>query len=147
MGYPGLRVDVKVQVEVGPLQRYTKKVARGSERAVRATGLWLQGDIVRSLETPGGGIVYGRHRASAPGQPPARDTGALANSIAFKYNGIGGRLLAGGPSGIVYSSSEYAPHLEYGTVHMAPRPFMRPAAKRASRVLQAAMQDVVRFHG
>jgi hypothetical protein len=145
MARPGLRVDVKVQVEVGPWQRYTKKVERGSIDAVRATGLWLEGDIVRSLETPGRGRMYGSHRASAPGQPPAREFGALANSIDFKYNGLGARLMAGGPSGIVYSSSEYAPHLEYGTVHMAPRPFMRPAARRAQRILEAAMQDVVRF--
>lgn len=145
MARPGLTVDVKVTVFAGPLQRYSSKVQAGSEKAVRATGQWLVGDIVRSLETPGRGRMYGSHRASAPGQPPARRYGALANSIDFRYNGLMGRLMARGPSGIVYSSSEYAPHLEYGTVHMAPRPFMRPAARRAKMILEAAMKDVVRF--
>lgn len=145
MARPGLSVKVTATVETGRLRRYSADVQKGSERAVRMTGLWLQGDIVRSLETPGMGKMYGSHRASAPGQPPARMTGALANSVGFKYNGLVGRLMAGGPSGTVYSSSEYAPHLEYGTVHMAPRPFMRPAARRAKAILEAAMRDVVRF--
>lgn len=151
MSRPGLRVDVKVQIETAPLVRYTRKVREGSEKAVRSVMIWLQGDIVRTLETPGSGNQYRRYpggpmyRASRPGQPPARRMGYLANSIDHRYNGLGGRFMAGGPSGIVYSSSEYAPHLEYGTVFMAPRPFMRPAAKRASRILEAAMRDVVRF--
>lgn len=150
-GLPGIRVEVKTVVQMDRMVAYTKKVRRQSENAVRMTGLWLQGDIVRALETPGQGRRYRRYpggpfyRASAPGAPPARRTGALANSIGFKYNGLVGRFMAGGPSGVVYSSSKYAPHLEYGTVRMAPRPFMRPAAKRAQRILEAAMRDAVRY--
>ena len=151
MGRPGISVQVKTTVDVSPMVRWTKKVQKGSEKAVRMTGLWLQNEIVTSMEAPGTGKLYRRYpggpfyRASAPGRAPARRMGLLANSIAFKYNGLSGRLMAGGPSGVVFSSSEYAPHLEYGTVHMAPRPFMRPAAKKAQRILEAAMRDVVHF--
>jgi HK97 gp10 family phage protein len=151
MARPGVSVQIKATVNVAPMVRWTKEVRRGSETAVRMTGIWLKGQIITSLEGGGRGHKYRRYpggpfyRASAPGQAPARRMGALANSINFKYNGIVGRFMAGGPSGIVYSSSEYAPHLEYGTVHMAPRPFMRPAARKAEKVLEAAMRDVVRF--
>lgn len=134
-----------VTVETSRMQRYSAKVDKGSQKAVRATAAWLRDEIGKSLEHPGTGRWYGKHRASAPGRPPARKYGGLARSINWRYNGVIGRLMAGGPSAIVYSSSEYAPHLEYGTVHMAPRPFMRPAARKAKRVLEAAMRDVVSF--
>lgn len=146
---PGAKLHVKV--EVGRMQRYSKKVEKGSERAVKATSIWLRDEIMKSLEGQGTGRRYRRYpggpmyRASSPGRPPARRMGGLARSINWRYNGVLGRLLAGGPSAIVYSSSKYAPHLEYGTVRMAPRPFMRPAARRAKRILEAAVRDVVAF--
>lgn len=61
------------------------------------------------------------HRASAPGDPPATDTGRLLNSIRFD---LVNKLTA-----TVGSNVEYAAWLEYGTLTMAARPFMRPAAE------------------
>lgn len=59
------------------------------------------------------------HRASAPGEAPASDTGRLVNSINGKLKG---RLTA-----VIEATAAYARHLEYGTRKMAARPYMRPA--------------------
>lgn len=68
-----------------------------------------------------------RHQASAPGEAPATDTGRLVSSLKVEIPSEKwtANLVAGVP---------YAIHLEYGTRHMKPRPFMRPAgdAQRAT---------------
>jgi HK97 gp10 family phage protein len=61
------------------------------------------------------------HRASAPGEPPSSDTGALLNSISYKID-VDKTVFAR-----VGSDKEYAIYLELGTRYMLPRPFLRPA--------------------
>jgi len=69
------------------------------------------------------GRIYRRgdveHQASAPGQPPAPDTGNLLSKINTDYDEttLTGRVLI---------EAGYGAHLEYGTVNMEPRPFVRP---------------------
>lgn len=59
------------------------------------------------------------HQASAPGEPPATDTGNLVNSInSEKVRQMLHR---------VNVHAEYGPYLEYGTSRMSPRPFLNPA--------------------
>lgn len=60
------------------------------------------------------------HVASAPGQPPATDTGILASSIHTTFSDDGLTAIVGSPLDI-------ATYLEYGTSHMAARPFIEPA--------------------
>lgn len=100
-------------------------------------------DIIRkSMKMPKSGRMYGAHRASAPGQPPAIWTGQLYASISKQRTGP--------TSGAVYTGVEHARYLEYGThkrgklkrsktgqflgghidAGMRPRPFMRPAARK-----------------
>lgn len=70
-------------------------------------------------------IPYGRrvpHRASAPGDPPATDTGRLIASIAWRRKNADTR--------IVGTNVEYAFYLEFGTDRMKPRPFFRPGIDR-----------------
>lgn len=72
------------------------------------------------------GVVYEKynprrtHRASAAGQPPATDTGFLANNIALKID-------SDGLGASVESRADYSAFLEFGTSKMAARPFMQPA--------------------
>jgi HK97 gp10 family phage protein len=78
-------------------------------------------------KTSGTGRSFsGGHRASAPGEPPASDTGRLVNSIttSYDFNEL---------SGTVRARTEYAAYLEYGTSRMEPRPFMRPAVANVAR--------------
>lgn len=59
------------------------------------------------------------HRASAPYDPPAPDTGDLRRSTFAEPMANGGWLV-----GVAMA---YARWLEFGTERMSPRPFMRPA--------------------
>ena len=100
----------------GSGRTYTTFFYRGRQgRPLGGTGL---------LQTPGKLYSYGirpPHTASAPGMPPASDTGSLLASI-------GSELLEEDTvKGRVHADKVYALYLEYGTRYMAPRPFMLPA--------------------
>lgn len=93
---------------------------------LKRRGLRVQAAVRRSLKQTGTGRVYQRgnvtHIASAPGQPPATDTGQLAASI--------GEELRRDEQGLVErigSNLDKALYLELGTRTIAPRPFLRPA--------------------
>lgn len=79
------------------------------------------------------------HRASAPGEPPASDTGTLVGSLKWEGNALEGK---------VFSRLKYAFWLEYGTKYMKERPFMRPAVKKNRRwfinKLKAAIEQSAR---
>jgi phage gpG-like protein len=76
-------------------------------------------------------------RASRPGDPPAPDTGTLRNSITTEQ--VSPLVVRVGTNVI------YAPPLEFGTVRMAPRPFMRPAAVMARDKMSAEVVAVLRL--
>lgn len=86
----------------------------------------LRTEIVTQLSQPGRGREYQRgnvtHRASAPGDSPAVDSGRLRASIGVQKRGEGHYRVG--------TNVEYAPLLEFGTRKMAPRPFMRPAVEK-----------------
>jgi hypothetical protein len=65
------------------------------------------------------------HQASAPGEPPATDTGALIASGRADAVVDGATVEA-----VVDYRAPYAVHLEYGTRKMLPRPFLNPAIER-----------------
>jgi HK97 gp10 family phage protein len=85
------------------------------------------------------------HRASAPGQAPATDSGTLAGSIVVEYDpdGKGANIIA---------KAAYAKWLEFGTdgkYRIAPRPFMKPAhdqnAPQIMKDLKTAIQKARGF--
>lgn len=95
---------------------------------VRGTAQNVRTHAVRSVQRgPKTGKVYEKinprrtHRASAPGQPPATDTGRLANSLKADIQGI---------RATVFTNLEYAPFLEFGTRTIEPRPFLFPALEK-----------------
>jgi hypothetical protein len=67
------------------------------------------------------------HQASAPGAPPAADTGRLLGSIKHELGEDAEGLYAK-----IGTDVAYALYLELGTRYMAPRPFLRPALLAAS---------------
>ena len=108
------------------------EVEKAVQDGLMAVALIARADAVRRVQRgPKTGRVYQKtnpkrtHQASAPGEAPATDLGALAGSILAEPvpDQLAANLVARMP---------YAVHLEYGTVRMAARPFMRPAADVAS---------------
>jgi HK97 gp10 family phage protein len=78
------------------------------------------------------------HYASAPGDPPARDTGKLMESIAILKRAKPDDLSTEvGPRTESFRGIEYyAKYLEYGTRGMAPRPFVKPTADAVRKLLR-----------
>lgn len=111
------------------LERALVRKAKQYEQATKA-GLSAWAQLVRNhavqavQKGPKTGEVYVRgkvkHQASAPGQAPATDTGNLAGSIGWNVD-------AQTLTADVFASAAYAVHLELGTRHIKPRPFMVPA--------------------
>ncbi|NMC54973.1 MAG: hypothetical protein GYA48_15205 [Chloroflexi bacterium] len=112
-----------------------------TEAIVKKTTLEIEKISKESMEDPKSGRLYPRgkktHRASAPGEPPAVDSGNLANSIQSEVS-----MLSNGPRGAVFTNTEYAVGLEFGTRKMAARPFMKPAADRMRPVYLAALKKI-----
>ncbi len=117
-------------------RRMTEAQKAGEKAAIDAvveTAYAIQGDAVKSIQRgPKTGREYPRgkktHRASAPGEAPASDTGNLARNIRVKVNRSKGEVA-------VEANTPYAAALEFGTrgnpskkqPPMQPRPFMGPA--------------------
>lgn len=103
-----------------------------AETGVRAATIEAESLVKQELSKPGMGRQYGRHTASAPGDPPAPDTGRLRNSVQTE--------VFRGPSDVVGQVSintEYAAFLELGTERMAPRPFASTIVReKAARLLE-----------
>ncbi len=109
----------------------TRAVQQGIQSA-GAAGLVLESYLKVELSQPGSGRVYGTHRASAPGEPPAPDSGVLRGSVGIEQI----------PDGTVRVavSAPYAVALEFGAPErgLQPRPFFRPALRRALPAMQGA---------
>lgn len=103
------------------------QVRRGAIQGLTASGLLVQNYAKNSiLKGPKSGRIYRKynprrlHQASAPGQPPANDTGTLVRSIVMDVDETELEVT-------ISAGTFYAKMLEYGTRLMAARPFMRPA--------------------
>ena len=131
--------------ELGKLQKqFGKEIAD----ARVTTGNLVAGDARKSVQRTSQGnrvLRYhaGRstpktHTASRPGDAPNTDTGQLVKAITvviksdFVYVGVG----RGGVR-------DYASWLEFGTKHMAPRPFMEPALLGRQKTLDKLLQDIL----
>jgi len=70
--------------------------------------------------------------ASAPGEAPANQTGALVGSLSARVESQGTVT-----TGIASASTEYAAMLEFGTQKMAARPYMQPALDKNAAAIKA----------
>ncbi|WP_159728381.1 hypothetical protein [Methylosinus sp. Ce-a6] len=125
---------IKVSVLEGAIREVENdlqaRIEKGTLDALKAIALMAQSDAQRRiLKGPKTGRVYKRgeitHRASALGEAPANDLGFLVGSIRIDITQklqVDLRALA-----------PHAIHLEYGTVAMAARPFLRPAGEEAGK--------------
>jgi len=91
----------------------------------------VEGTAKESIMSGGTGRTYQKynprrqHTASAKGEPPATDTGFLVSNITSSVKQQGTTVV-----GQIVASAPYAPHLEFGTSNIRPRPFMQPALER-----------------
>jgi hypothetical protein len=139
---------MSVTIEGGPalnaaLALVAQDARRHVEDAVNATGLELRTDIIKRYQQgPKTGILYvlrspdREHRASAPGEAPATDTGRLANSVLF-------RSLPSARAE-VFTDVVYGAYLEFGTQRIAPRPAWRPAAEAATPKFRERLERALR---
>lgn len=137
-------------------------VRRGATRGVGLAAHIVHGEAVRLITTGSKtGRVYSRrgvkHRASAPGQAPASDTGRLAQagrvtivsglilarvSFSTKYARAlerGSAYKIGGGGGVDTGAAQR----EMGTQTLAPRPFLRPALMNKRREIASVIQGEV----
>ncbi len=99
-------------------------------------------DLIR--KGPKTGRIYKRrtvtHRASAPGESPASDTGRLLGSITSYINKIAGleAFVVAGRGAV-----KYARMLEFGTTKIAARPFMLPAYMKSKAFITERLNRAV----
>lgn len=75
------------------------------------------------------------HRASAPGEAPAVLFGQLMASFGVEQTGE--------TEFVAYTDDPKAPHLEFGTSRMEPRPFFLPAAEAERPEYEAAVANAL----
>ena len=115
------------------------EIAAALQPAVRAivmeAAAEVETDIKQEMAQPKSGRVYPNgHVASAPGEAPAIDTGALAASIQVEQTGP--------TSAAVATNQEYAAGLEFGLRVRGARPAWVPAAERVRPRFLAKMQGL-----
>ena len=125
-----------LRVEVNSLVLEMNQNARS--RARRGVNL-LRNAALEVLGQNGSGRVYGKHVASAPGQPPAPDTGNLRRNWRMATLAYpNGKGLGINIHMRITSDVFYADFLEHGTRKMAARPH-RERIKTKARPRIAAL--------
>ena len=96
----------------------------------------IDGPIVAVFRASGKQNLSLTHRASAPGEAPATDTGFLVSSINF--NQLTPLMV------VVESRLKYAYWLEFGTKKIKPRPSWRPAVEKNTLLFQKLVDAAIR---
>lgn len=125
---------VVVTVTSNRFAEIAARLPRETGEVVEETIHRIETGVKTGMAGPHSGRMYGSHQASAPGEMPAVDTSNLINTIQATMDGE--------TEGAVWTSAEYAPHLEYGTVNMEARPFFTPAAEAERQGFVIRMQNL-----
>ena len=109
----------------------------------RAATLGRNTAVESILQGAKSGVTYSKynprrtHTASAAGEPPASDTGYLANNILVNID-------ADGFGASVESRADYSSFLEFGTSKMAARPFMQPALEENRAKIKRLQNQMIK---
>lgn len=137
-----------VQDATKALEKVKEDLENNMQEILLGGGQLIRGEAIRSIQTGAkSGKTYKRynptrtHKASAPGEAPASDTGFLVSNIRVKDE----KDLVQ-----VRSEASYSKFLEYGTSKMLARPFMFPAMEKskpkiAEVILQKVKQSLDKF--
>lgn len=116
-------------------------VVRAAGAAVYESADAIRAEAFHSISA--GSVSGAGHVPSAPGEPPNRDTGDLQSKLV--------NIETGPLTAEVRSEERYAAALEFGTLRMAARPYMRPARdkelKPSQRRLEQQIERLVRRSG
>ena len=129
-----------VVIKLNKVPRIRAAVVPAVSEALARGAYAIERRTKENMARPKSGRQYRRgsvvHVASAPGEPPAIDTGALANSL---------RTAQLAPLRYaVQASTAHARYLYEGTSRMAPRPFLEPEARELLPEIQREVARVVR---
>ena len=124
------------------LNKLQKDMELPFQEIVKGGGQLIRGEAIKSIQTGAkSGVMYQKynprreHRASAPGEAPASDTGNLVSKIIVKQKT---KNITN-----VESNADYSAFLEYGTSKMEPRPFMLPAFEKSKKpIINAVFKRV-----
>ena len=140
-------MELKIQVKnleqtLRKFNALDKDLKEPFREVVKGGAQFIRGEAIKSIQTgPKSGRLYEKynpkrtHRASAPGQSPASDTGNLVRNI--KVNQKNKDVAE------VQSNAPYSAFLEFGTSKMLPRPFLFPAFEKSkNKIVQAVFNRV-----
>jgi HK97 gp10 family phage protein len=140
-----MQINLKVKnlkKVLSQLNRLQKDMEVPFQEIVKGGGQLIRGEAIKSIQTGSkSGVMYQmynprrEHRASAPGEAPASDTGNLVSKIIVKQ--ISQDITS------VESNADYSAYLEYGTSKMEARPFMLPAFEKSKKpIINAVFKRV-----
>ena len=142
-----MRLEIKVKgvkKALQSLKALEKDLQEPFREVIKGGGQLIRGEAIKSIQTgPKSGRIYEKynprrtHKASAPGQAPASDTGNLVSQIRVREENKD--LIK------VESNALYSSFLEFGTSKMLARPFLFPASERSRpKIAQAVFNRVVK---
>lgn len=103
----------------------------GLLRALREIPDVAKEELKHAVATTAAAIAQ-RMRATAP-----RDSGLLLSNISSSTRGMTGRVEIG-------VDAFYWPYVEFGTVNMQARPFIRPSAELESAAFEQRLREIAR---
>jgi hypothetical protein len=118
-----IQIENNVDTILVKLQQNLKTKMEDATMAVRNKSLEVLSGTRsgRTYVIPGTKVTY---TASAPGEPPAVQTGRLRQSVATEIS-------SDGMVGKVGTTLDYGQELEQGRSNMAPRPWLKPSFEQS----------------
>jgi hypothetical protein len=125
-------------------EEFTAAVMKIIAERLNKIGYRFMAIIDRLFTAPKHGRIYIKgtvsHQASAAGEAPAIDTGALRKSVAFEVAGGDDALALNiGPTD-ESGRAEVAEYLEFGTSKIEPRPAWRPAFELLTNEVESLLK-------
>lgn len=109
------------------LETIGRRIEAGAAPAsLKIAQIWRD-NLIEALHEPKSGLMYGKHQASAPGEIPAAE-GEADPGPTFEESI---EITTTKTTAAVEVRARHAVDLEYGTVHMEPRPFVSETTRRA----------------
>ena len=129
------------QKAIEALDKVKEDLEKEMQDVLLGGGQLIRTEAIRSIQQGSkSGKTYKKynptriHKASAPGEAPASDTGFLVSNI---------RVKAQKDFVEVRSEASYSKFLEYGTSKMLPRPFMFPASEKSKpKIAEVLFQKI-----